>query len=121
MRSSHQENPFHRIEQWNRSFYQHAELWEVGTHLFIWHHTRKPLCDTLLAQKKFLELAEYGKDSTEQESLNTLHDSLGSASNYTTALAFGSVPSENIDDDIDMSHSGIDNEGDDEQAVHVLP
>jgi hypothetical protein len=116
MRSSHQENPFHRIEQWNGNFYRHAELWEVGTHLFIRHHTRNPLCDTLLAQKDFLELAELGKDNTEQESLNTL---LSSASNHSTAPVPGPAPS-GYDNDIDMSHPGIDDEGDDEQFMSYL-
>src|ERR1700678_1275466 len=39
MRSSHRENPFHRIECWNGSYFRRAELSEVGVYLFIQHDT----------------------------------------------------------------------------------
>ncbi|KAF8801026.1 hypothetical protein BYT27DRAFT_7227064 [Phlegmacium glaucopus] len=38
MRVSHRENPFHRIEQWNGTFFWPAELWEVGVYLLVRHH-----------------------------------------------------------------------------------
>ncbi|KAF8802325.1 hypothetical protein BYT27DRAFT_7112705, partial [Phlegmacium glaucopus] len=37
MRVSHRENPFHRIEQWNGTFFQPAELWEVSVYLLVRH------------------------------------------------------------------------------------
>ncbi|KAF8797509.1 hypothetical protein BYT27DRAFT_7016501, partial [Phlegmacium glaucopus] len=37
MRLSHRDNPFHRIEQWNGSYFRTAELWEVGTYLLVRH------------------------------------------------------------------------------------
>ena len=42
MRQYHRENPFHRIEQWNGSYFRHAELWEVGTYLLVQHHAGNP-------------------------------------------------------------------------------
>ena len=47
IRSTHRENPLHRIEQWNGSFFRPAETWEVGTHILVRHHSGVSLCEDL--------------------------------------------------------------------------
>ena len=72
MRSSHHENPFHRIERWNGSYYRPAELREVGTYLLVRHHTGEEKCETLTRWCSLLDTAELTNDSTEQEELQRL-------------------------------------------------
>ncbi|KAF8814633.1 hypothetical protein BYT27DRAFT_7249672 [Phlegmacium glaucopus] len=69
MRQSHRENPLHRIEQWNGSYFRNAELWEVGTYLLVRHHEGEAECKTLRVWCKFLERTEQIKDDAEQEHL----------------------------------------------------
>ena len=71
LRRDHKSNPFHRIEQWNGHFFQHADLWEVGTYLLIRHHNAEPICERLHAQETFLETIEQQKDVAEQEKLKS--------------------------------------------------
>lgn len=35
MRNTHRTYPFHRIEQWNGSFFQRTALWQVGVQLIV--------------------------------------------------------------------------------------
>jgi hypothetical protein len=72
MRNAHRENPFHRIEQWNGTYFRPAELWEVGTYLLVRHHRGDPLCDDLRALCDFLETTENTKDHAEEEQLRKL-------------------------------------------------
>ena len=120
---NNRENPFHQIEQWNGNFFRPAELWGVGTHLLIWHHTRKPLCETLIAQEEFLEMIEKRKDDAEEEKLNRWSISQEMAGMHSTAQESAQAPAppqapfvEN-DEDIDMSHPGVNDDGDDEQFI----
>lgn len=69
MRSSHRENPFHRIECWNGSYFRRAELREVGVYLLIRHYTGVAVCDTLVRWSNLLDSAETTKDSEEQKEL----------------------------------------------------
>ena len=130
IRVSHRENPFHRIEQWNGNFFRPAELWEVGTHLLIRHHTGKPLCKTLVAQEEFVEMMEKRKDNAEEEKLNRWSISQETARMHSTAqelaqeLAQAPAPAQapfvENDEDIDMSHPGVNDNGDDEQFIQYL-
>lgn len=72
MRQSHKENPFHRIQQWTGNYFRNADLWEVGTHLLIRHHSGEEICDTLRQWTELLEAAEITKDGNEQEQLRRL-------------------------------------------------
>jgi CxC2 like cysteine cluster associated with KDZ transposases len=69
MRQSHKENHLHRIQKWNGSFFQPAELWEVGIYILIPHHTGKPICDTLRKWCDLLDSSEETEDVIEQERL----------------------------------------------------
>ena len=39
-RRSHHYLPFHRVERWNGSFFEHSTLWEVGVRLYLGHEGR---------------------------------------------------------------------------------
>lgn len=69
MRTTHQDNPLHKIERWTGSYFRTAELWEVGAYVLVPHHQGEPLCDRLLLQKQTLETFELKKDTEEQEKL----------------------------------------------------
>lgn len=69
MRRSHFDNPLHRIECWNGSFFRRACLWEVGTHILVPHHSRHHLCSSLEFQTRYLESLEQTEDVKEQEIL----------------------------------------------------
>lgn len=71
IRHSHQINPLHRIECWTGTFFQAANLWEVGAYLLVLHHKDQPLCETLLSQKNMLESFAAVKDQEEQCALST--------------------------------------------------
>jgi hypothetical protein len=118
IRSSHQENPFHRIEQWNGKFFRPAELWEVGTYLLVRHHSGLPLCNTLQAQKDFLETLELRNDSAEQARLNNGHIPHG-RNNMKTPASAEATYIEN-DDDISMSSAGVDDDKSEEQFMRYL-
>ena len=85
MRASHRENPFHRIEQWNGTFFRSADLWEVSTYVLVRHHAGGPLCDTLNLQIKFIETAEIAKDVAEQNHLTKSKQNLMPASSPAPA------------------------------------
>lgn len=69
MRKSHQENTFHKIEQWNGSYFRPAELWEVGTYLLVPHFTGEAICTTLNLLVNQIDAAEEIKDDLEQSKL----------------------------------------------------
>lgn len=69
MRVYHRENPFHRIEQWNGSYFRPAALSEVGTYLLVQHHTGHQICDKIRHKCNVIDTAEEAKDNIEQEKL----------------------------------------------------
>ena len=69
MRQSHNENPFHRIQQWNGNYFRNADISEVGTYLLIRHHSGEAICDTLRKWTNLWESAEAVNDNIEQENL----------------------------------------------------
>lgn len=72
MRRNHSENPFHRIERWNGSYYRPATLAEVGTYLLVRHYRGEAVCDTLNKWCNMLDDAEIVNDSKEQDMLRRL-------------------------------------------------
>ena len=70
MRTTHWDNPFHKIERWTGTYFRSAELWEVGTYVLIPHHEGKPVCERLQRQQRALEQFEQQKDAVEQEKLS---------------------------------------------------
>lgn len=75
MRRSHFENPLHRVECWNGTYYQHTHLWEVGTHILVPHHNLNGLCASQTFQTRHLALMQEIEDETEQELLRHPKDS----------------------------------------------
>jgi CxC2 like cysteine cluster associated with KDZ transposases len=69
MRGTHKENPFHRIQRWNGSYYRRAALSEVGTYLLVRHYTGDAICDGLRNWCNMLDSAEQTKDRIEQDEL----------------------------------------------------
>jgi hypothetical protein len=69
MRVYHKENPFHRIEHWNGSYFRPAALSEVGTYLLVQHHTGQQICDIIQHKCNLVDSAEETKDNIEQEHL----------------------------------------------------
>ena len=69
MRLYHRQNPFHRIERWNGSYFHPAHLREVGTYLLIQHHTGEAMCETLHRWCNILDSAEQTNDCIEQDKL----------------------------------------------------
>ena len=69
MRQYHRENPFHRIENWNGSYFRPATLSEVGTYFIVQHHTGQPICKKIRHRCNLLDSAEEKKDDIEQEHL----------------------------------------------------
>lgn len=118
IRDTHRENPLHRIENWNGKFFRPAELWEVGTHILVRHHTGVPLCDNLVIQDQFLEAAEKGKDIAEQESMHMPYESVSPSINHSSAPARPSTR-ESVDD-IYMSKSGVHDDLRDDQFMQYL-
>ena len=122
MRIYHKENPFHRIEQWNGSFYRPAEVWEVGAYVLVSHHVGTPLCNTLIAQERFLEIVEQKKDDAEQNALNRRQTSAPSHGDPSSSNS-GDQTAKEFDSDIDMGGAvgaeGTD-EGDDEEFIRYL-
>ena len=101
MRQYHKENPFHRIERWNGSYYQKAELREVGTYLLIRHHRDDEICETLQRWCHILDSAEVLNDKAEQDELVR----------YQSRPAPGPVPASDTwanDEDIDMDEINMD-------------
>jgi hypothetical protein len=71
MRIYHRENPFHRIEQWNGSYFRPAALSEVGTYLLVQHHTGEQICERLRQKCNAIDSAEETKDKIEQDQLRS--------------------------------------------------
>lgn len=69
MRVYHRENPLHRIEHWNGSYFRPAALSEVGTYLLVQHHTGQQICEKLKHKCNLIDLAEETKDNIEQDQL----------------------------------------------------
>jgi hypothetical protein len=103
MRTTHRDNPFHRIERWTGIFFQPAELWEVGTYLLVRHQVGTPFCDKLRRQLDFLETVEIRKDKDEQMNLRTTSGPVG-----TLAVYDDDEPElTNPDKDDDQSDQGV--------------
>lgn len=62
MRTSHRENPLHRIEYWTGEFFRPAQLWEVGAYILVPHCTGDGICASLEIQEKMLEASQTTKD-----------------------------------------------------------
>lgn len=119
MRSYHRENPFHRIEQWNGSYFRPAALWEVGTYLLVLHHTGEALCDTLKTWRNLLESAEETKDSIDQEKLKLAGPAADTSPVEHPGSAFDLHFDEvNMDVDLDMEGKSLDDDIlDDEENI----
>jgi hypothetical protein len=76
MRRNHRENPLHRIERWNGSYYRPAALREVGTYLLVRHYIGDEVCDTLSNWCNMLDTAEIVNDNKEQDVLRRLVPSM---------------------------------------------
>lgn len=123
IRLTHKQDPFHRIEQWNGHFFRPAELWEVGIYVLVRHHAGTSLCDTLIAQERFLEFTEQRNDDSEQESLSARHNSAPiSATSATTSSSAAPNPScDSRNEDIEMLNGdNIPQDGDDEEFLQYL-
>jgi len=79
MRTTHKENPMHKIQRWTSTHFRSAQLWEVGTYILVPHSSGQPLCETLQFQKSYLEIFEQQKDDTEQQNLGRSAPVLASA------------------------------------------
>lgn len=79
MRQKHLENPMHKIQRWTGTYFQSAELWEVGTYLLVPHRSGIPLCEGLEFQKKYLEGCEETKDQKEQIDLKCMKSTVADA------------------------------------------
>lgn len=77
IRFHHREDPFHRIERWNGSYYRPAELSEAGAYLLIRHHSGEAICDTLNRWSSLLNSAELANDSIEQTELRRVRNTPG--------------------------------------------
>ena len=78
MRQSHMDNPFHRIEVWNGTYFQAAALWQVGVYVLIPHHSETRLCPTLKWNQALLDGFQSNHDDREQHELreaNNCHKS----------------------------------------------
>ncbi|KAF5376260.1 hypothetical protein D9615_008526 [Tricholomella constricta] len=71
MRTTHRDNPLHRIEFWTGQYFQAAQLQEVGTYLLVPHSSGKALCDTLQLQQEQLEKYQVVYDVEEQKNHHT--------------------------------------------------
>lgn len=101
IRASHKENPFHRIEKWNGSYFRPAELWEVGSYLLIRHHTGDAICETLKRWCTLLEQDEEIRDNFEQEQLR-LTDSIPVRDPVPMPEMEELLHDDDIDDDINL-------------------
>jgi hypothetical protein len=111
IRNIHRENPFHRIERWNGSYYRPAELREVGAYLLVRHCTGDAICDTLSRWTNILDPAETVNDKTEQEELRRIC--------FAPSQSQGQVPGEDTqeydDRDFDLEGDPDIGESDDEE------
>ena len=89
MRVYHRENPFHRIEQWNGSYFRPAALSEVGTYLLVQHHTGHQICDKIRHKCNVIDTAEEAKDNIEQEKLAPVY--AGSGPGFISGSGFGPI------------------------------
>jgi hypothetical protein len=132
MRVRHRDNPFHRLERWNGSFFRPAEMKEVGAYLLVPHHTGEPICDTLSRCCNMLDTAESKNDNNEQEKLrrqvpdpdpepapmedpyldkNTYYDEGGDEDLADDDLADDDLADDDFDDYDEVEYSHIGNSG----------
>lgn len=116
IRQNHKDDPFHRIEHWNGSYFRPADLSEVGTYLLVRHHTGIALCHSLKDKQDFLEMSAIIEDNAEQEKL----DRTSISHSVPSGSAFNRQPTIREDDqrdtDFEMGNDGglLDDEGDEE-------
>jgi hypothetical protein len=110
MRRIHQENPFHRIERWNGTFFSPAELKDVGVYLLVRHHAGILLCDTLTRWCDILNSAEKVNDRMEQDQLRRCI-----SVEVPVPVPESQPYPEGFEksDDIDMENSAFEEEGED--------
>ena len=65
MRHTHMDQPFHRIEQWTGTFFQHANLWQVGIYIRLYHKD-STRCQYLEWQENQLESFQEIKDKEDE-------------------------------------------------------
>lgn len=70
MRLTHFDNPLHRIELWKGTYFQRAELWQVGLYILVPHHTGERLCLGLKWNQRLLNGFQVTKDAREQAELS---------------------------------------------------
>lgn len=66
MRATHRDNGLHRIECWTGKFFRPAQLWEVGSYIFIPHCSGRRKCDALSLHVQSLATFQQPKDDAEQ-------------------------------------------------------
>lgn len=71
MRSLHHNNCLHRIERWTGTYFERAQLWEVGAGIVVPHHNRPTQCPSMEFQLTYLKSVQEVKDHNEQQELNS--------------------------------------------------
>jgi CxC2 like cysteine cluster associated with KDZ transposases len=66
MRHTHMELPFHRIERWTGTYFEAADLWQVGVYIRLLHLDSTPTCPYLDWQKNILEDFERKNDEDDE-------------------------------------------------------
>lgn len=70
MRTTHADNPLHRIERWTGGYFRSALLWEVGACILVPHHNLLKHCASMDFQLNHLNSVQDTKDRREQSELN---------------------------------------------------
>jgi len=107
MRSTHQENPMHKIQRWTGKHFRSAELWEVGAYILVPHYAGEPLCEALKCQRINLEQFELQKDHDEQDELRRSAQQTQSAADELGRSEQPSLSASGWDDasqDFEMRH-----------------
>lgn len=94
MRTTHAENPFHRIQQWVGQYYRHAHLWETGAYLLLPHIKGPTFCDTLQQQQDILETYQSQVDAQEQIELGQIFPLSNSEQRQNFAVPFNDIPNQ---------------------------
>lgn len=66
MRHTHMEHPFHRIEHWTGTYFESADLWQVGVYIRLLHSDSSTPCQYLGWVKGHLEDLEKEKDEQDK-------------------------------------------------------
>ena len=66
MRHTHMNQPFHRIERWTGTYFQSANLWQVGVYIRLGHTDSSPPCQYFQWQDNQLENFQKVKDEDDE-------------------------------------------------------